>query len=191
MNHRYTLRHALYLFFFLCFLCFLIFVGFYKPTLDLGKYSLEHLPDFSFEDVEISQLVDGELKWQLQSSYAEIMKKDNYATLKDSHGKIYDNKKEIIRFDSMSAKVSLKDSTMSLDYAKAQFLMYDDRVELYADILIWNPKRKQFVGHNNIILKSALAVLYGDYFYVDVPFKLLKVNKNSRAEVYTSDVEKD
>jgi LPS export ABC transporter protein LptC len=188
VNPKYTLKHGLYVLAFLIVFGFLLFVSLYNPKLELGQYNSDHLPDFSFEDVEISQLVDGKLKWQLHSEYAEIMKKDNYAKLNDADGKIFDKGEEVIKFKSKYATVSLEDSTMDLDRANAQFFMNGDVVDLSANTLTWDPKTKQFVGHDNIKLKSKLATLYGDYFYVNVPFKILKVNTNSRAEVYTPDV---
>ncbi len=185
MNPKLTLKNAVYLCSLLSVLAFLFFVNFYRPKLNLGTYNSDHLPDFSFEDVEISQLVDGKLKWQLRSEYAEIMKKDDHAKLKTATGKIYDDGKEVINFKSGFATVHLQNSKMSLNKATAQFLMNDDNIELSAETLTWDPKKKQFIGHDNIRLKSKLATLYGDYFYVNVPFKILKVNSNSRAEVYT------
>lgn len=165
---------------------YLLFVNYYKPKIDLGSYNSDHLPDFSFEEVLISQLVDGEMKWQLQADYAEIVKGNDQAKLSNSTGVIYSDGEDIIQFRSKEAEVELHSSSMRLNQAHADFKISDDVVALSADNILWNPDEKQFIGTNNIVLRSDLATVYGDYFYVNVPFKILKVSKNSRAKVYPS-----
>ena len=99
---------------------------------------------------------------------------------------LYSDGEDIIQFRSKEAEVELHSSSMRLNQAHADFKISDDVVALSADNILWNPDEKQFIGTNNIVLRSDLATVYGDYFYVNVPFKILKVSKNSRAKVYPS-----
>lgn len=160
-----------------------LFTVIYQPKLSTPPVKEEGLPDFSFEDVIVSHIYDGDLIWELESDSAAIHKKDNVVRMYDAKGDIFEGAKPAVHFRSPLAKIYMHESDMELMDADAEFFLETKKVVLFSKVLNWYAEVKQFVGREYVKVKTNDIVLVGEAFHVDIPVKRMRVAQNAKASI--------
>lgn len=160
-----------------------LFSVIYQPKLSSPPLKEEGLPDFSFEDVIVSHIYDGDLVWELESDSADIRKEDNVVHMYDAKGEIYEGEKPAVNFEAPLAKIYMHESDMEMQDAHAEFFLETKRVTLFSNVLNWYAEVKQFVGRDYVKVKTDGIELVGEAFHVDIPVKRMKVAQNAKASI--------
>lgn len=160
-----------------------LFTVVYQPKLSSPPKKQTGLPDFSFEDVIVSHIYDGDLIWEVESNSAAIFKEDNVVHMFEAKGDIYENAKPAVHFNAPVAKIFMHESDMELSDANAEFYLETKKVNLFSKVLNWYAEVKQFVGREYVKVKTDDIVLVGQSFHVDIPVKRMKVSGKAKASI--------
>jgi hypothetical protein len=183
MNRKSDTSHVTLYAFLACFFLLISFVMLYEPNLNLPKITQSNNADFMFEAVIVSHIFDGELKWELESRYAEIDKVRDRIMMEDAEGGIFGDGARIVKFKAPETYIKLGDSNMELKKAVAQFFYNEKVVFLKSHVLHWLSEKKQFVGKKSVEVKSDGFVLKGRHLFVDVESKKMVVTDHAKATV--------
>lgn len=164
-----------------CFFLLIAFVLIYEPSLTLLKPKKSSQPDFSFEDVTVTYIYDGELKWELESEYAELDKASDRVFMTEAVGDIFSDGKKSVAFEAPEARLTLGNSDMELSDSVAEFFINEKSVYLKSKILNWFSEKNIFVGQHKVELSSEGMTLKGKYLTVDVDTKKMKMTKDAKA----------
>jgi hypothetical protein len=160
-----------------------IFTVIYRPKLSMPPTKEAGLPDFSFEDVIVSHIYDGDLVWEVESDSAAIYKENNVVNMYDAQGDIYENDKPAVRFQAPVARIFMHESDMELSDATAEFYLETKKVTLFSKVLNWYAEVKQFVGREYVKVETEDIELVGEAFHVDIPVQRMKVAQNAKASI--------
>lgn len=161
----------------------LLFVTVYEPRLNIPKIPTKKLPDFSFEEVRISHIDDGVIKWQLDSKLASIDKIDAKVDMVSAEGQIYDDEKLVVSFKAPEVVMGMDASDMTLKKAKTQFYLENRVIYLNSEVLQWYSSMKQFVGTKGVEVVSDGIRLTGHSFRVDVPIQKMTIESDAEADL--------
>lgn len=161
---------------------FLLFVTFYTPK--LKPYTIKgDIPDFQFQDVTISQVEEGVLKWEIQADEAEIYNGKALLKMKMVSGNIYQNVDPIIRFIANSSSFDISKNEMMFTRVHVDFLT-KPKFYLKSEELFFNANQHIFTGKRHNKLSNAFLELVGENLYLDLLKQQLKMTDHAKATFY-------
>ena len=163
------------------------YVSNYEPNINLPEVVTEDRPDFSFEDVIVSQIDNGELIWEIHSNYAEINKSDKKVRLRKVQGKIFDNDKRIVTFNSPTAELGTDDSGMVLNNPKAIVYLPTQQLNIRTKNLVFNSTSRVFEGVGGVEVTTTYMRITGKRLMVDTQTKKIRIIEDAFAEIYEAE----
>jgi len=161
---------------------FLLFVTFYTPK--LKSYSIKpDIPDFQFQDVTISQVEEGVLKWEIQADEAEIYNGKALLKMKMVSGNIYQNIEPIIRFIANASSYDISKNEMIFTRVHVDFLS-SPKFYLKSEELFFNANRHILIGRRHNKLSNSFLELVGENLYLDLFKQQLKMTDHAKATFY-------
>ena len=187
VKHSFWSKYGLYIFL-LCFGLLILFVLVFEPALPLMNKKKKGLPDFFFEGVVISQIDDGQLKWEIRSDKASIYKGKDQVDLINVDGNLFEKDESVVLFKSDGASLTIDSSDLNMNEVNATFNVQGKPYRLKSDTLNYESSIDRFIGKGNLVLKSHLLTVEGDYFQVELPVKRLLISNDARAKIYNQDM---
>lgn len=160
------------------------YVSIFEPNIDLPEVVTDDRPDFSFDDVVITHIEDGNLVWEIQSNYAEIDKKDKTIQLKRVAGIVFQDDKKQVSFNAPSALLGMDQSDMILEEPKAVVSLPNQDVNVRTQVLLWKAAEKMFYGSGGVEIFSDYMRVTGRRLTVDVVRQNIKITEQGFAEIY-------
>lgn len=160
-----------------------LFVTFVEPALDLPSMKDENLPDFSFEDVQMTQFDNGVQQWFISAKKADVISKKDLVLFSETSGNIFSVNGDEIIFDASTINYLIQDKQMNFEVASLNFLIGEKQFELFSNHLNWDYDRNQFLGSNGVKIKNEDVEILGDRFMADLPIEKLNVSTKVRARL--------
>jgi len=141
----------------------------------------EKKPDFTFENVKISQLDQGKVKWVLYANDAEIDKDKGITRLKTVKGTLFNNLQKNLVFTSPTATLSSVNGVIRL--AKTQATVYGSGmpVTMSCNAMVWNSKKHRLIGKGDIRIHTDTISITGRMFQADIPVTKIKIYNEATA----------
>jgi len=146
---------------------FFLFVLTFEPTLNLAPEKEEGLPDFSFEDVDITEIEDGVMLWNVQAKKASIYENDNTIRLQESEGDVFENARKTVHFKAPLGRFSIDDESLYLIDAETVVFFPENTMNVNAHELTWNLKTNDMIGEGIVLVESNVISISGDRINVD------------------------
>jgi LPS export ABC transporter protein LptC len=168
-------------------LIFLIFVVTFEPNLNLAPPKEEGLPDFSFEDVLITEIDEGVVTWQVHASKASLFDSDNHIKLEQSVGDVFEGERKIVSFKSPLGTYSLESALLHLEEAESDVYFENRDVNVNAGTMEWDFNRREMSGEGIVLVESEFMSLAGEALSVDYETNTIKLFGNVNAMIRTEE----
>lgn len=131
-------------------------------------------PAFIFEKANVLELKSGEGTWRFNVTKAVVNNQKNVVELFGMNGSFLENKKEILKVDSPTANLNLKNSNLTM--YKAEFsTTREPKKVLKGDVIFWESSDEKMSGSGNIKLKQENMVLQSNNFLADNKLEKVKI----------------
>ena len=159
-------------------ICFLIFISLYEPPKTFSEKD-QSLPDFTFENVTISELENGDLKWEISAESASIYKDNTTLHMSNVSGNFL-NKNSPIIFSSEEGDLAYNNPT--------SFVLYNSSVTLNLKENLFNFKShtlhisaESLFGDKGNTITSQGLILSSNKLKLNLSEKKLYIYENARA----------
>ena len=168
---------------------FLIFVSFFQPHLPVTPDNDTQLPDFSFEDVIVSHIDNGQLQWQVEAKSASIHKLEDEINMKELKGCIFDRGKKVVQFKAETADMKMNQSDMILHESESELYIEKEAILIKTDQLSWFSDQRSFLGEGAVRLVSTFMTMNGAFFEASLPLKTMRVYDAASARIYSNTIQ--
>ncbi|MDA1352873.1 MAG: hypothetical protein O3A01_00190 [bacterium] len=166
--NKMVLTYALILSGFTALLLFVV----HPPNIVDLKITPFNKPDYSFQNVTISLIEDGNPTWEIDAQYAAIDKKKALTTLQTVTGNIFSNdSKKVFHFTSPVSTYHLNKQEMKINLPETIIYAAQDPIYLSCDTITWSPQKNTLEGVGNIITRYKNTVMKSRKFSAELPIK--------------------
>ena len=162
---------------------FLGFVITFEPEIPRIPEKEEGLPNFSFEQVLITEINDGDILWQINAEKASIFEETQEIDLRESSGDVFEDNQKIVSFQSPFALYSIGESIMTWKDAVSMLYFESKQVHVNAKQIKWNVAEQIMLGNHVELRDSNNLFVSGQRFSIDYEKNIIKLNGNVFADI--------
>lgn len=168
--------------FFLISAVVLIAISLTDPSIRPWVFAPKDLADFTFTDLTIQQLDNGEMTWEVYADSAEIFNAKKRVDMTTVKALLFDKGHTTTTIHSPTATMSLDMSDIVLsDSPVATFNMNNIDYRVDSNRLRYVPAKQQFFGAGDIALTSPSLKMTGERFELDLTKQTFDIYEDSHA----------
>lgn len=164
------------------------FVLTFEPEIPEIPEKEQGLPDFSFENVLITEINDGDILWQINAEQASIFEENQKIDLRHSSGDVFEEGEKIVSFQSPFALYSIHDSVMTWRDAISVLFFDTKQVHINAKYVNWNVLHRYMEGNQVELRDSNNLFVSGQRFSIDYENNNIKLNGDVFADITPKEV---
>lgn len=154
MTNKFNFYVLFLLFGIIFYVVFFYAVDIYQPT-----PKSENTPDFSFENIRVSHIYNGNIEMEVYSEKAVIHKGTDLVSFEESHGTLFYEVGQSLLFEASSVNYDLESS--SLMFAIPYFVNVTERLPVWfsSEKAYWNSRSQRVTlkGHSKIYYDSMVT----------------------------------
>ncbi|RAP34136.1 LPS export ABC transporter periplasmic protein LptC [Candidatus Marinamargulisbacteria bacterium SCGC AG-410-N11] len=167
----------------ICLLGLIIFVILKKPIEQYSSNNQENIPDYSFDNIVLTQFNDQNMEITISSKKADIFKEKEMIFLDDVSGNIKILEKKVLTFIAKTSQCSLNHSNLILNKSELTYFKTTHPLKFNSNYLNWNLNEKSFIGKSNILITQNNIKILGDYFEFNMKKNKLLIKKGAEIHV--------
>lgn len=161
----------------------LLLVSLIEPTLNIPPEKKEKQPDFSFENITLSEMENEKTNWELNAEEAKIYKDENQTQLARVTGQFFEGGRSMLDFASPEGYIDTQTSDMVFTEATATINFQNTPIIVEAERLSYSAATAVFYGKGNTSVKTDGITLTGKEFEIIVEEKKFRIKDSSEANI--------